>query len=272
MALDGPGGIKVNGGQSMRRNVGGVMRALDRFSITIVSVLALAGGLSLGASPVVAASGLTWNLSKDFRVSPNEANPNPDSFGNPHVWWFMQGTTLHDPSTYALLPGGFDSEICDVPGVEGWVGQYVQPPPAPNLPFVGINSNGTIVPSPCGVGFNWPAGAVFTHPAPDQLSVIGWQSPVGGTICVALRIVDVDAGGGNGVLWSFDQGTRVIHSAIVANGGRASTMVALTVQPGEFLYSIVDANHGDFGFDTTRVDWVIHKGNSHVCSAEDVSV
>jgi hypothetical protein len=246
---------------------GQTMRA-TRFVVSIVSVLALAGGLSLGASPVAAASGLTWNLSTDFRVSPYEANPNPDSHGNPDVWWFMEGTTPHHPSTYALLPGGFNSEVCDVPGVEAWVGQYGQPPPAPNLPYVGINSTGTVVRNPCGVSFNWPAGAMFTHPAPDQFSVIGWRSPVGGPICVALRVVDVDAGGGNGIIWSFDQGTRVIHSAIVANGGSASLSIALKVRPGQFLYSIVDANQGDFFYDTTRVGWVIYKGNPHVCSAK----
>jgi hypothetical protein len=236
-----------------------------RIFVAIVSVLALVGGLSLRARPVAAEGGLTWNLSTDFRVSPNEANPNPDSYGNPDVWWFMQGTTLHDPSTYALL-GGFDSEFCDVTGVEAWQG-----PPPLNAPYVGINSTGTVVRHPCGVSFNWPAGAVFTHPAPDQFSVIGWQSPVGGTMCVALRVVDVDAGGGNGIAWSFDQGTRVVASAILANGGSASLSVAIKVRPGEFLYSIVDANHGDFFYDTTRVGWVVRKGNPIACSDEGLS-
>jgi hypothetical protein len=233
-----------------------------RIFVSIISVLALVGGLSLRAQPVAAKSGLTWDLSTDFRVSPNEANPNPGSHGKRDIWWFMRGTTLHDPSSYALL-GVFDSEFCDVPGVEAWVG-----PPPLNAPYVGINSTGNIVHQPCGVSFDWPAGAVFTHPAPDQFSVIGWQSPVGGPICVALRVVDVDSGGGNGILWSFDQGTRVIHSAVVANGGKASLSIALKVRRGEFLYSIVDANHGDYFYDTTRVSWVVHKGNPNVCSDE----
>src|SRR3989442_14609103 len=95
-----------------------------RIFVPIISVLALVAGLSLRTRPAAADSGFTWNLSTDFRLSPNEANPNPDSYGNLDVWWLMRGTTLHDPSSYALL-GVFDSEFCGVRGVEAWVGPHL---------------------------------------------------------------------------------------------------------------------------------------------------
>ena len=42
-----------------------------------------------------------WNLTSDFRVSPDEENPNRDSCGNPDVWHFMQSTDLNPvPQTY----------------------------------------------------------------------------------------------------------------------------------------------------------------------------
>jgi hypothetical protein len=48
------------------------------------------------------ATGLTWNLSTDFRMSPNETNPNPE-LGDPHVWRFMQGTTVVHMTWHDLL-------------------------------------------------------------------------------------------------------------------------------------------------------------------------
>src|SRR5258706_35833 len=42
----------------------------------------------------------TWNLANDFRVSPNQENPNRDSCNNLGVWKFMASTTLtRDPET-----------------------------------------------------------------------------------------------------------------------------------------------------------------------------
>src|SRR6476659_7317433 len=60
----------------------------------------------------------TWTLKSDFRLYPNQANPNPDSYGNSDIWYFMQSTAAHDPSTYTL-DEHFFRDIADVVGLDG---------------------------------------------------------------------------------------------------------------------------------------------------------
>jgi hypothetical protein len=48
-------------------------------------------------------AGTDWNLASDFRVSPNQENPNRDSCGNLGVWHFMSADL--NRQTYTLLQG-----------------------------------------------------------------------------------------------------------------------------------------------------------------------
>jgi len=61
-----------------------------------------------------------WNLATEFRLSPDQANPNPDNCGNADVWHFMESSTLvHDPLTYSLL-SEFIIDAFFVPGLQQW--------------------------------------------------------------------------------------------------------------------------------------------------------
>lgn len=71
----------------------------------------------------------TWHLASDFRVFPNQANPNPDNYGDADTWTFMRSTTVHDPSTYALITQfypnvGEQSRAARLGGTRGiWISQ-----------------------------------------------------------------------------------------------------------------------------------------------------
>src|SRR6476620_12678164 len=82
----------------------------------LVVLLGLAINVSGQAFARTATAGMTsqadsqrycagWNLATEFRLSPDQANPNPDRCGNANVWSFMESSTLaRDPMTYSLLP------------------------------------------------------------------------------------------------------------------------------------------------------------------------
>ena len=58
-----------------------------------------------GSQATAQASCAGWNLATEFRLSPDQANPNPDNCGNANVWSFMESSSLvRDPMTYSLLP------------------------------------------------------------------------------------------------------------------------------------------------------------------------
>ena len=198
----------------------------------------------------------TWNLASDFSLSPNQANPNPDSYGNTNVWHFMESSTLaHDPSTYTLLPE-FLTDAHFFPGLQQWQGSVVSTSVKDKLPFVGINTTGmTQYP----LNIVWPAGMVRVHPNPTQLVVVGWQSPVTGFFDVSLGVSDLDASCGNGVLWFVDRGvSNLARGSIPNNGGSQNTnLTNIQMSQAEFLYVIVDPSMSNHGCDSTGLDVTI---------------
>jgi hypothetical protein len=125
-----------------------------------------------------------WNFAKEFKVSPDQANPNPDNCGNANVWYFMKSDTLdHDPTTYTLLPN-FVSDAFQIPGIQEW-----QEPVADALPAVGINATGTFQQV---FTISWPAGVVRVHPMPTQLVIVGWRSPITGSVMVTGGVDSLD--------------------------------------------------------------------------------
>src|SRR5881396_328981 len=97
------------------------MRQARRLAL-LVGCLLVAG---LAQSPAARATQLVWNLAADFKVAPDQANPNPDQYGNLEVWWFMSGQAK-DTSTFALLPE-FISDAFAVDGLEQWQGIRGEP-------------------------------------------------------------------------------------------------------------------------------------------------
>lgn len=229
------------------------MRAARLVISFVVSVLS--AGL-LFQAPAEAGM-LSWSLAEDFSVSPTQANPNPDQYGNPAVWYFMAGRA-EDPSSYALLPG-FVSDAFDVEGLEQWQGPFDPGDPNARLPAVGINATG-IDQHP--TTFTWPAGAVRIHPLLRRSVVVGWQSPIDGAVEIDASFDDMDITGGNGIRWAalLKEGSfeTLLATGINGNGGGGGFATSLIfLSEGDFIYFIVGSYRGDYSFDSTRFDVTI---------------
>ena len=75
------------------------------------------------------------SLASDFRVNPNQANPNPDRNGNTSVWNFLQSASAtRDPATYSLLTS-FTSHSNGVNGVNVWYYWASKHPSAVNFAY-----------------------------------------------------------------------------------------------------------------------------------------
>jgi hypothetical protein len=209
--------------------------------------------------PFVGSAATDWDLDRDFRVSPNQANPNPDISGTPNVWHFLQSTSLtHDPSTYTLLPQ-FISDTFFIQGLEQW--QTTIPSgladPKNSLPAVGLNATGM---TKTFIGIVWPAGAIRMHPS-QRLAIVGWQSPINGRVGITGSFSDLDSTCGGGVSWFIDQGSLSLTSGSFASGGMQNfNLTNVSVSQSGFVYFLVDprgpseTSPNDFGCDSTRLD------------------
>jgi hypothetical protein len=171
-------------------------------------------------------------LSDDFRTAPNQANPNPDHYGNQDVWRFMAGATAtpDDPTSYNLsLLGDFTPAVRGMDGFEQWH--------APNfdlLPSVGLNASGS-------QRGNWPANGILVGPQGVNPVVVGWRSPVSGTVHVSAEFSDLDPDGGDGIGWFIEQGSTFIASGQLANGGAPQgASLTTNVGMGTTIFFIVD--------------------------------
>jgi pimeloyl-ACP methyl ester carboxylesterase len=200
-----------------------------------------------------------WNLAYDFRVSPNQANPNPDNCRNSNVWYFMQsGSLAHNPTTYSLLPE-FITDAFYISGLQQWQG--TSGGAKDKLPAVGINATGDFQQVNT---ISWPAGAVHVHPLPSQLAIVAWRSPSNGRVSITGAVTDLDANGGNGIDWFIDRGTTTLAYGSIPNGGAqnfqdgvsGSNLSNVSVSQGDFLYFIVDAKE-DHYFDSTGLNVTI---------------
>jgi hypothetical protein len=204
-----------------------------------------------------------WNLARDFRVAPDQVNPNPDSLGNATVWYFLQSASLaHDPASYSLL-GQFIANRFDIPGLESWQSPDGENP-TDRLPHVSLNARPDN-PFPFGA-IDWPAGTALVHPLPDRMAVVGWRSPITGTVQVSGSVIDRQTNCGDGIGWSVDHGATALAfgsipnggSAAFANGSGGSALASIHVAVGDFLYFIVDSGpNRDHGCDSTGLDVTI---------------
>jgi hypothetical protein len=234
----------------------------SRISRFFAALVAVAGLGLLGSTAEARAVPLpVWDLAADFRIAPEQANPNPDSLGHDRVWYFMQGATLdHQPSSYTPL-ASFFSDLFGVPGLEAWHGAVSDPGPNNFLPHVAFNAGTDSLP-----GLDWPHGAVLVHPLPDQTVIVGWRSPVTALVRVDGGVTDRNPGCGDGIDWSIDKGATTISNGDIPNGGgqpfsdgaAGARLSAVPVTAGQFLYFIVGPgpNH-DYGCDSTQLDITI---------------
>jgi hypothetical protein len=97
------------------------------------------------------------------------------------------------------------------------------------------------------------------HPAPSQFAIVGWTSPITGTVQIAGGLTSLDGSCGVGTSWSIDQGTTMLASGTNGRGGSTSfPSLSATVKAGDSLYFIVGpAPSGSIECDTTQVQATI---------------
>jgi hypothetical protein len=227
--------LQTGGDTMRRRSVGSALLGI-LFAATI----------STGAM----AASLHWNLAADFRTSPNQANPGPDSMGNEGVWHFLTSESLdRDPGQYRALDE-FIPNAFDIPGLEQWQDSR-NLLPNNRVPEIGINASGR---SQFFISLDWPNEVVRVHPYVNQLAVVGWRSPIDGIVDVRGSFGDMDANGGNGVLWFIDQARRTVAEGNLDGTTQTFAIDGMRFAKGDFLYFAVDPKGNDFSFDSTSVN------------------
>jgi hypothetical protein len=199
-----------------------------------------------------------WNLNTDYLNSPNQKNPNPDSCGNQNVWNIMQGTSSnHDPQTYSLLTKfttAANRQPFYDPAFFHWVGEELAI--YGGFPFFGRTSQVNRYFN-CSARY-MPANTIVGHPASTGPLVIGWRSPVTGTVSVTGLATSLDGGT---IVWYVDKGATNLAYGWTANGStqyfqygtNGGNLAYVKVQQGDFLYLGIDP-YGSFSCDTTSLD------------------
>lgn len=223
-----------------------------------------AAGFAPGALATVRGSPanglLNWILADDFRVWPDQANPNPDSFGNPDTWSFLWTTAAHNPSTYALITV-FYPNAGGIPGEQGWVGPEPVGEPNSGAPVLGMNTTGVPLFSS---NTSHPPGVILTHPDSTQPAIVGWHSPFTGSVAITGGVTDMSTFCGDGILWYIDKNSSTVASGSYPNGGaqlfqdgtNGSQLANLPVTKGDFIYFLI-APGGDYCADGTQLDVTI---------------
>lgn len=200
-----------------------------------------------------------WDLASEFGIT--TANPQPDSYGDPGVWSFLQGNVLSDPSTFTLLPS-FTSQTFDVHGLDSWQGAFYSNPSA-FLPIIGINASGTEVDgstSSVAAGIFWPKNEILVHPSPDSDAIVGWTSPVNMTVTVTAILAKLDRSCGSGITWQLADGGAVLGGGTISAGGNPqATVQTLPVTAGTTLYLEVGPTQ-NYYCDSTGVSFTVTGG------------
>lgn len=229
--------------------------------IAIFPALPIRAGIS-PIAPKPPAPGIEWNLARDFRPFPRQANPNPGANGQA-AWYFLSsGSLAHDPAGYVLMEG---HQVWG-PGYEEWYSPvYFSPPDQGWAPMVGFNGTGKTLAAE-GVtppGYSIPPGVVFLHPAGGSMAIVGWRCPFDGEFDVTASFSELDPypdKGWDGVRWSVDRGAATLASGEIAQGGPSMgvSIRGVRVRPGEFLFFTVDPLRRLEG-DLTQVDVTIRE-------------
>ena len=193
-----------------------------------------------------------WNLSKEFRVTPYQENPNRDGCGNLEVWYFLESAPyeshVNDPAKYSRL-GNFATYMQFNPGLEHWQGSIGRTGSVDRWPTIGLNTTKELQDLQ---GMIWPAGQLLIQPHPNKVVFVGWQSPIAGAVTVSGELKDMHTSCGDGILWfinHFDGQTSVtLASGTVIDGGSqgfqtglgGQSLAGLEVSQGDFLYLGID--------------------------------
>lgn len=201
-----------------------------------------------------------WDLAHDFRNAPGQENPNRDACNNMGVWEFMGSAGLErNPDGYYTLADFTPTRnnMVDLPFWRGTYSDGYTP-----FPMIGLNDSSETR----NVGdATMPANTVDIHPAPDQLGVIAWHSPITGYVSIGGGVGDNNANGGDGILWYLDKNTASLASGGFENGGAqnfedgtgGTGLNSVAVSIGDVIYLAIHPK-GEYTYDDTRVDISIH--------------
>jgi hypothetical protein len=234
------------------------VRGINKLIILCIAVYALA---------VTATAQTTWKLSTNVLATNNQISFNQGANG---VWYFLQSSSFkHLPDTYQFLSGYLEPCVSpENPPIDG-LACWRNPVPAADgnqLPLVGVNFTFVTQHPDSGHGdpFGIPARSVWMHPGEAGLGIIGWKSPITGSVNVAGFFSDLDPNCGNGIIWSVDiwsvaKGNSTLTTGTIANGGPPQTfsLTGVSIALGQVLYFTVDPKSGDYYCDSTGVDVTI---------------
>jgi hypothetical protein len=117
------------------------------------------------------------------------------------------------------------------------------------MPYVGINRQSSII-----LNVIQP-NTTHLHPSPNEAAIVGWHSPVDGTIKITGSVTNIDTGR---IRWFLDKENTTLASGVVANkAGQSFKDIAnldkISMKKGDFLYFIIEPN-GQYYFDSTSLD------------------
>ncbi len=212
----------------------------------------LAYGFGQEASDVHVDPTVQWNFSKDFLRFENPPNPLTDLDENP-IWFLLRTSQSEGPiESRTWLRDGryvplteYDPRLFNEP-ITGWIFK--------KNPYLSPLAGRSTEPIPRGI--HWDIGEMMVGPGPDHAIVIGWRSPFAGQIEIEGFFEHGQKGGVNSqVNWYVERGP----APAVDNGFQSRSLQAghsdfgtdsqlgrfhikdQTVQPGDFVYFIVDA-------------------------------
>lgn len=218
------------------------------------------------------AQGLIWNLTTSYRMSPNQANPNPDRYGVAGVWDFgaVQAGSQADPAAFQRL-SFYNVGEGPHASQQGWEWLSVAPPGTP-WAYPNVHSQGF------GERIGVHPGRVNIDP---EYVVVRWNSPVNGTVQVQGHLSDGDEAGipgsgcpkslVDGVEWELRSVTGEA-SALLASGsfgdggGQAIQSAVLQVNIGDSVWVLVGPGN-NFFCDSTTLSLTIVGDRSHGANA-----
>ena len=150
----------------------------------------------------------TWDLTRDVTDDLLAGNPHADGLGNAGVWWFL---------AEGDVPQLLTEPVRDLQGRSGlnvWR--------RGDTPSVFVNASS----HPISVWTTLPPKWIFAHPGPNGPVVIGWRSPIQGSVSMTAHVADAHPGGPTGVSARLDRQERnpAAWSALAANGPRRADL------------------------------------------------
>lgn len=197
--------------------------------------------LDLSVAVTPAPAGHVFDFERDFSTARN---------GNREAWSYRSATGRGGP--YPLLPffHATGHEAAGFPAFPAW--HAVDDPDA--IPHVGVN----IFPYPLAStsGIMIAPGQSHLHPGRDgEVSVVSFRAPRPGTLLIECAFTDLDAGGGDGIVWWVDhENGSPLASGTLANGGTTGPLLLPPVfaRAGERIHFALSAGTSPSN-DTTRL-------------------